>query len=175
MSHEERPNFLKILEDIKSGSINTSPSVKSDLKNKSQEELIETIRQNAAELYSRGLLIDEMSFHDHQLPVIKSLEDWHSGKIKPIPDAFLFGSLPDIYSAHTDKEKSVFAFRDLFPALQPEFKKLTNRFHSQYTIEELQKTLLKHPNRVDLKMELMKLQRENKTKYIGRPKRKKRK
>lgn len=169
MSHEERPNFLKILEDIKSGSINTSPSVKSDLKNKSQEELIETIRQNAAELYSRGLLIDEMSFHDHQLPVIKSLEDWHSGKIKSLPDAFLFGSLP------VEKQNTGFAFRELFPTLQPEFKKLTNRFHNQYTIEELQKILLKHPNRVDLKMELMKLQRENKTKYIGRPKRKKRK
>ena len=103
------------------------------------------------------------------------MEDWHSGNIKPLPDVFLFDSLPGIYSAKTDKEKSVFTFRNLFPTIEPEFKNTINHFHSQYTIEELQKILLKHPNRVDLKMELMKLQRENKTKYIGRPKRKKRK
>lgn len=175
MSREERPNFLKILEDLISCSINTSSTGKSDLTNQSEEELIETIRENAAELYRRGVITNPIKLHDYQLPVIKSLEDWNSGKSKPIPDAFLFGSLPNIYSANTDKQKSVFAFRELFPNMQPEFKKITNKFHTQYTIEELQKILLKHPNRLDLKMELMRLQRENKTKHIGRPKRKKKK
>lgn len=165
------PNISSLLD----GSVNTTPSKTTGFENKTQEEIIDDLRKGILELHKRDLIVDPVKFHEHQLKVIKSLEDWHSGKIKPIPDAFLFGSLPDIYSAHTDKEKSVFAFRDLFPALQPEFKKLTNRFHTQYTIEELQKILLKHPNRLDLKMELMRLQRENKTKYIGRPKRKKRK
>lgn len=174
MTHVERHHFLKILEDIKSCSINTSTS-KTGLENKTQEELIETIRQNAAELYRRDIISNSTKLYEHQLPVIKSLEEWMSENSKPIPDAFLFGSLPDIYSTHTDKEKSVFAFRDLFPTLQHDFKNLTNKFHTQFTIEELQKILLKHPNRLDLKMELMRLQRENKTKYIGRPKRKKRK
>lgn len=175
MSHEEKPNFLNILEDLRSCSVDTSSTGKSDLSSQSEEQLIETIRQNAAELYRRGIVVNTTKFNDYQLPVIKSLEDWHSGKIKPLPDVFLFDSLPAIYSAKTDKEKSVFTFRNLFPTIEPEFKNTINRFHSQYTIEELQKILLKHPNRMDLKMELIKLQRENKTKYIGRPKRKKRK
>lgn len=163
------------LSDLLDDSIRTEPKKQLNLQNQTQEEIIENIRNGIHELYKRGILIDEMSFYDHQLKVIKSLEDWHSGKIKPVPDVFLFDSIPNIYSAKTDKEKSVFAFRNLFPTIEPEFKNTINRFHSQYTIEELQKILLKHPNRMDLKMELMKLQRENKTKYIGRPKRKKRK
>lgn len=163
-------NVSKLLD----GSINTTPSKKTSWETQTPEEITENIRQGIAELYSRGLTIDPVEFYKHQLQVIKSLEDWHSGKIKPLPDVFLFDSLP-VYSAKTDKEKSVFAFRNLFPTIEPEFKNTINRFHSQYTIEELQKILLKHPNRMDLKMELIKLQRENKTKYIGRPKRKKRK
>lgn len=175
MSHEERPNFLNILEDLRNASGGTCTNNKTNFEGKTQEEIIDDIRRGIHELHKRGILIDEMSFYDHQLKVIKSLEDWHSGKIKPVPDVFLFDSIPNIYSAKTDKEKSVFAFRNLFPTIEPEFKNTINRFHSQYTIEELQKILLKHPNRMDLKMELIKLQRENKTKYIGRPKRKKRK
>lgn len=175
MSHEERPNFLKILEDLRSCSVDTSSTGKSDLSSQSEEQLIETIRQNAAELYRRGVVANTTKFNDYQLPVIKSLEDWHSGKIKPLPDAFLFDSFVNMQSTKTDKEKSAFAFRNLFPEIDDHFKDTVKSFHSQYTIEELQKILLKHPNRMDLKMELMKLQRENKTKYIGRPKRKKRK
>lgn len=175
MSHEERPNFLKILEDLRSCSVDTSSTGKSDLSSQTEEQLIETIRQNAAELYRRGVVTNTTKFNDYQLPVIKSLEDWHSGKTKPLPDAFLFDSFNIMQSVKTDKEKSVFAFRNLFPEIDGHFKDTVKSFHSQYTIEELQKILLKHPNRMDLKMELMKLQRENKTKYIGRPKRKKRK
>lgn len=163
------------LSDLLDGSIRTEPKKQLNLQNQTQEEIIENIRNGIHELYKRGLIVDPVKFHEHQLKVIKSLEDWHSGKIKPVPDVFLFDSIPNIYSAKTDKEKSVFAFRNLFPTIEPEFKNTINRFHSQYTIEELQKILLKHPNRMDLKMELIKLQRENKTKYIGRPKRKKRK
>lgn len=175
MNGEERPSFFKALEELRNCSANTNPSTSIDWKNQSKEEIIETIRQGVAELYCRGVTVNPIKFHDHQLQVIKSLDDWHSGKIKPLPDAFLFDSLPNIYSANTDKEKSVFAFRNLFPEIDGHFKDTMKSFHSQYTIEELQKILLKHPNRMDLKMELMKLQRENKTKYIGRPKRKKRK
>lgn len=175
MSHEERPSFLKTIEDLRNASGSTYANNKTNFEGKTQEEIIDDIRRGIHELHKRGVLIDEMSFHDHQLKVIKSLEDWHSGKIKPVPDVFLFDSIPNIYSAKTDKEKSAFAFRNLFPEIDGHFKDTVKSFHSQYTIEELQKILLKHPNRMDLKMELMKLQRENKTKYIGRPKRKKRK
>jgi len=42
-------------------------------------------------------------------------------------------------------------------------------------LAELQKLVAKNPNRMDVKLELIKLQRANKSKFIGRPKRKKRK
>ncbi len=176
MSHEERPNFLKILEDIKSGSINTSASVKSDLKNKSQEELIETIRQNAAELYSRGLLIDEMSFHDYQLPVIKSLEEWMTKNSKPLPDVFLFGdfcgdSIPT--PSLSKEEESIKAIKYLWGSMKETINNYVNpimqEINTQTRIEELEKILRKHPNRSDVRMELMKLKKTVKPK-IGRKK-----
>ena len=44
---------------------------------------------------------------------------------------------------------------------------------NQLSVEELQKAVQKHPNRIDLKLELIKLQKQTKTGRIGRPKRKK--
>lgn len=176
MSHEERPNFIKILDDIKSCSVNTSTS-KTNWENQTQEEIIKTIREGAAELYRRGVIKNPIKIYEHQLGAIKSLEYWHSGKIKQIPDMINIDSMlfNQQLPSPLDEQKQIFAFRNLFPSMEPEFKKLTNRFHTQYTIEELQKILQKHPNRTDVRMELMKLQKENKTKYIGRPKRKKKK
>ena len=48
-----------------------------------------------------------------------------------------------------------------------------DKMQTQWTLEDLQKAVHKHPNRIDLKLELMKLQKQNKSSYIGRPKRKK--
>lgn len=50
-----------------------------------------------------------------------------------------------------------------------------DKLQTQWTLEELQKAVQKHPNRIDLRLELMKLQKQNKTSYIGHPKRKKKK
>lgn len=80
---------------------------------------------------------------------------------------------------HIGRDNRISFVKDFWPEMKVTLTQTLDVFRSehfsQYTIEELQKILQKHPNRTDLRMELIKLQKQNKTKYIGRPKRKKRK
>lgn len=165
------------LSDLLDGSIRTEPKKQLNLQNQTQEEIIENIRNGIHELYKRGLIVDPVKFHEHQLKAIQSLEDYFAGRIKPIPEKIIIDSYPSHidHKSIAEKIKPAFIFDNVFSSLKGSFTSLINRHHSQYSIEELQRILQKHPNRMDLKMELMRLQRENKTKFIGRPKRKKRK
>ena len=175
------------------GSINTSTLAidsKKGWQNQTQEEIIENIRQGIAELYKRGLLMDELSFHEHQLKAIQSLEDWHSGKIKPIPEFITIDSIPMNFHSHAyigehipaakGNEFDEFAKAEKFlwngmkETIHSYVSPLIAEINTQTRIEEIEKILRKHPNRQDLRKDLIKLQKTL-PKKIVKPKRKKKK
>ena len=117
--------------------------------------------------------------HDYQLAVVKSLEDWHSGKSKPLPvihiDSFPFMEHIPV-PKQTKEEEFAKAVKVIWNGMKEVFHSyvdpLMEEINTQNRIEELEKILRKHPNRQDLRMELMKLQK-TRPKKIGKPKRKK--
>jgi hypothetical protein len=180
MSHEEKPNFLKILEDIKSCSTDTTPN-KTGWENKTQEEIIDDIRHGAAELYRRGIIDDPVKHHEHQLSVIKSLEDWHSGKIKPFSDppvtidSILSGTYipaPILSDQEQFAKAAKFLWGSMKDTIQNYVNPIMKELKTQARIEELENILRKHPNRSDVKLELIKLKKTVKPK-IGRKKKRK--
>lgn len=148
----------------------------------SREEIIENINYGNSLLNRSSeeleILYKEMC-HRSPAPFIIPREEFKNSQI-----AFAFPELrekliqerPALTKEQEDFAKATKVIWDGVKKITQVFAKSAyDKAYNQWTLEELQKAVQKHPNRIDLKLELMKLQKQNKTSYIGRSKRKKRK
>jgi hypothetical protein len=148
----------------------------------SHEEIIENINYGHSLLNRSPEEMERLykeACHRPPMPFIIPREDYEKDRLR-----FAFPELHEkIRQERPGVTKEQEDFAKACKVIWNGMKKITqvftesayNKMHTQWTLEELQKAVQKHPNRIDLKLELMKLQKQNKTSYIGRPKRKKRK
>lgn len=114
-----------------------------------------------------------------QEDIVKNIE-FGKSLLRQRPDIFVF-TPKNNYKTGSNKDP----FEKFIIHKQPKFKSMDfglnnlpigfietmNDFKSKSSIKEMQKILQKHPNRVDIKMQLMELQKQNKPK-IGKRKKK---
>lgn len=145
-----------------------------------REEIIENIKYGSSLLNGSPEQLERLyreACHRPPEPLIIPRDEFKNSQI-----AFAFPELREkLIQERQAVTKEQEDFAKACKVLWNGMKKITQVFaesaydkmQTQWTLEDLQKAVHKHPNRIDLKLELMKLQKQNKSSYIGRPKRKK--
>lgn len=147
-----------------------------------RDEIIENINYGSSLLNGSPEELERLykaACHRPPMPFIIPREDYEKDRLRfayPELRENIIKERPALTKEQEDFAKAAKVIWDGMKKITQVFTESAyDKMHTQWTLEDLQKAVHKYPNRIDLKLELMKLQKQNKTSYIGRPKRKKKK